>query len=578
MHLASHLRCARADITSSLLGFLRKDSECVEFFLTVMKKWIDKTLFYWFLCGEILPNLWLSFTEPMTLLGRITNIILPLGIIGLYASISKQVGKTIWLFFPYTLLAAFQIVLLSLYGNGIISVDMFLNVVTTNSNEAIELLSRLWPTLIFLALLYLIPPAVGTKLIFDKTYLSRKFIVIHRKIFACTTFLGVILLGCCYGQKSGYDIWQNLYPLNVEYNMYLAHLRYDQSCNYYETSANYKYDAQSVHDSDSEEKYILVIGETSRADNWEIFGYKRHTNPRLAKRKDLIIADKAYSESNTTHKSVPMLLSNVDAHNFDNELYKVKSLITAFKEAGFSTAFISNQMPNHSYIDFFGNEADTTIFVKLKSKDTSSTGDDSLLPYIKNCLDAGNKKQLIVVHTYGSHFNYRDRYSDQDRTFLPDNFNGASKRYRKELVNAYDNTIVATDRLLNSIIEMLDADESMAGLIYTSDHGEDIFDDGIHFLHASPLPTKQQLHVPLLIWLSPEYTDRYPEVVNTLIDNTKDKISTSRSFCPTAMTIGGVSSKKVNPSDDLGSPDYKTKPLYYLNDHNRALPLRSILK
>ena len=70
---------------------------------------------------------------------------------------------------------------------------------------------------------------------------------------------------------------------------------------------------------------------------------------------------------------------------------------------------------------------------------------------------------------------------------------------RTQLINAYDNTIRHTDRLLYQLIQRLDTIGCPGAMLYTSDHGEDIFDDGrLRFLHASPSPTFTQLHVPLL--------------------------------------------------------------------------------
>lgn len=541
-----------------------------------MNRLSDKILCFWIICGEIVPNAVLSFTEPLTAMARIANVLLPLGLIGLIVSATKRVGWIVWILLPLTLFAAFQIVCLSLYGSGIISVDMLLNVLTTNGSEVGELLARLWPSLLLLVILYVLPLALGVYCICKGCRLPENFMRLNRKVWGTVAIAGIACLGACYAQGNGYDVRRDLYPVNVGYNIYLTHDRCYQTKHYFETSANYAYSATTFHGDEVEERYVIVIGETARADNWEIMGYCRPTNPRLSKRSDLIVADQAYSESNTTHKSVPMMLTCVDAHTFETELHKAKSLITAFKEAGFHTTFISNQMPNHSYIDFFGYEADTTIFVK--SKHNQCKGDDNLIPYIETCLGTHHNKQLIVVHTYGSHFNYRDRYYDQDRIFVPDAFNKVSKKYRTELLNAYDNSIVATDRLLDSIIEMLSLRNCASGLLYASDHGEDIFEDGTRFLHASPYPTKWQLHVPLFVWLSPQYIGLFPDIEAGLRENCSKCISTSRSFCPTAMAIGGIESEKANTSDDLTSQDYTEQPLYYLNDHNMPLPLNSLLK
>ena len=43
-------------------------------------------------------------------------------------------------------------------------------------------------------------------------------------------------------------------------------------------------------------------------------------------------------------------------------------------------------------------------------------------------------------------------------------------------------------------------------MLYLSDHGEDIFDDArARYLHASPIPTYYQLHIPYIIWFSDDY-------------------------------------------------------------------------
>ena len=124
----------------------------------------------------------------------------------------------------------------------------------------------------------------------------------------------------------------------------------------------------------------MVVGETSRALNWSLYDYDRDTNPELSKIEGVTSFCHVLTESNTTHKSVPMLLSPVSAQNFDSIYYR-KSIITAFKEAGFQTAFFSNQRYNHSFIDFFGMEADTYDFIKEDSQDSqyNPSDDDQLM-------------------------------------------------------------------------------------------------------------------------------------------------------------------------------------------------------
>ena len=141
-------------------------------------------------------------------------------------------------------------------------------------------------------------------------------------------------------------------------------------------------------------------------------------------------------------------MSDITACNFDS-IYHQKGIITAFKEAGFRTAFFSNQRYNHSFIDFFGMEADTYDFIKEDSvSSTYNPSDDELLKLVEEELAKGATKLFIVLHTYGSHFNYRERYPSEDAFFTPDYPMEAERKYRDNLVNAYDNSIRYTDDFL----------------------------------------------------------------------------------------------------------------------------------
>lgn len=127
---------------------------------------------------------------------------------------------------------------------------------------------------------------------------------------------------------------------------------------------------------------------------------ERETNPGLSGIGGLTAFSHVLTESNTTHKSVPMLLSPVSASSFDS-IYYQKGIITAFKEAGYQTAFFSNQRYNHSFIDFFGKEADTYDFIKEDVGDSNyNPSDNELLKLVAKELGKGVSRQFIVLHTY----------------------------------------------------------------------------------------------------------------------------------------------------------------------------------
>lgn len=538
-------------------------------------KWLPEATLVYFLATLIIPNVALSITEQLSPWGAATCIMLPLGIYLFFSSFFRNGGRTIWLLFPLTFLAAFQIVLLYLYGRSVIAVDMFLNLTTTNSNEVAELLGNLWPAILLVVILYVPSLAGATWMITAHRLVSAKLLSAMRRSGIITATAGIMTLTVSY-LAGPYSVLTDLYPVNVFYNIVLAADRNVKTGKYHETSRNYTFHATATGNPDLHETVVLVIGETSRAENWQLYGYNRKTNPRLSCIDSLLIGRHTLSESNTTHKSVPMLLSSVDATCYDS-IYHVKSVITAFREAGYATAFFSNQRYNGSFIDFFAEEADTTVFIKeIGDRAMANAHDSALLDYVKATIAINNPKQLIVLHTYGSHFNYNERYDSTDCHFTPDHYPEASVEYRNNLINAYDNTIVSTDHFIASLIEILSASEADTSLLYTSDHGEDIYDDSRHlFLHASPIPTLHQITIPLVVWLSPHFILHHPGTYKIAEANMNKEISSSRSFFHTALSLGGISTPVADQSASLLSADYVPRlyPLY-LDDHNH--PVRNI--
>lgn len=274
------------------------------------------------------------------------------------------------------------------------------------------------------------------------------------------------------------------------------------------------------------------------------------------------------TQSNTTHKSVPMLMSAVSAENFDS-IYHQKGIITAFREAGFKTAFFSNQRYNNSFIDFFGKEAVNCDFIKEDSLTAGQNlSDDNLLALVKEELAKGNRKQFIVLHTYGSHFNYRERYPAGAAFFRPDSPADAEFKYRDNLINAYDNSIRYTDDFLARLIGLLQQQDAGSAMLYTSDHGEDIFDDDRHlFLHASPVPSYYQLHVPFIVWTSVN-SSRNIGAYRCFTAKPSKVCRFEPGSVPFGTRSGRVTTAYVNDSLSVASPSYTEFPRFYLNDHN----------
>ena len=535
-------------------------------------------LILWTVAALLVPNIVLNITEPYNLLWQVANIALPTGVYLLLMVAMRRTGACALTTIPFMVLGAFQLVLTYLYGESIIAVDMFLNVVTTNFTEATELLSNLAIAIIAVIVLYLPVIAWG---IFQLAKKSEASATLRRETaiwgLSLTLFgagiAGVATFSSTSDSHSGNTIGRCVFPVNVIGNMAEAVKRTGQTSDYPMTSRDFTFNATSGHTDGEREIYVYVIGETSRAINWQLGGYDRPTNPRLSQRDNVVFFNRAISESNTTHKSVPMLLSHLNAENFDS-INQVKSIITAMKEAGFYTRFFSNQAPNRSYTEFFGQEADDVRYTDRSSGAVPM--DCDLLGWIRGAVtDSVHPRQFIVIHSYGSHFLYLDRYPRCDAFFLPDNHADATPAHRPDLINAYDNTIRHTDRFLDSVIAGLDSCRCLSALIYSSDHGEDIFDDSRErFLHASPNPTYYQLHVAMLAWVSDSLAAAHPGMLEAMEANSMKSVSPQRSMFPTMLDFSGVTTPVDDKRFSLARDTYTPGKPVYLNDLNRALPLK----
>ena len=531
-------------------------------------------LFWLTIATLMVPNVILDITEGMSQWACVANILLPLGIYTLLMSISRKPGKMTWWLFPYIFFAAFQVVLLYLYGEGVLAVDMLLNVVTTNVSEATELLDGILPAVLIVCVLYLPPLGMAVANIRGRHILDNRFIYKTRRIGGGITVAGLLSVTTAYLADPTFRLLNNVFPLNVTYNLYLAVERSWISAHYQERVANYRFDAVATHPKDSAEVYVMVIGETARSNNFSLYGYHRDTNPMLTtlvSDSSLIVFRDVRTESNTTHKSVPMLLTSASASDYP-ALYREKGIIAAFKEAGFHTSFISNQLPNHSFIDFLGMEADSCLFIKEAERAKDNVSDMELLPIVKGILEKGRKKEFIVLHTYGSHFKYNERYPRNMAHFLPDNESQAKYENRLQLVNAYDNTIRFTDKFLYELSSILSSSACQSAWLYTSDHGENIYDDNRNkFLHASPYPSEYEFRVPLLAWTSASYCSAYPDIISALRSNSGKCVSTSISFFHTMLEMGGIKTKNLDLTKSLADREYKVQPRLYINDHNEAV-------
>ena len=532
---------------------------------------------YIFFCAVLMvTNLCLFFTERMNWPARVAFICIPLATQMLLLAASRKPGIFFLILFPKIILDAFQLVLLNLYGNSIIAVDMFLNLVTTSATEAGELLGSIAPVIIFMIVIYI--PAIIFAVVSarEKRVINRSFRKKALTGASALLALGILFLFIAKTRPDGFTVKYDLYPNNVFYNLDYAVKKWHRINNYTKSSQGFTYQASRCDTTAKREReiYVLVIGETSRADNWSLYGYSRTTTPMLDTLAGLLKFEDVLSQSNTTHKSVPMLLTPASAEEY-RLIYNCKSIVTLFKEAGFKTAYLTNHEYHHTFMAHYFKEADIAVSVK----DNAGNSHDSLmLKPLETILDTVEADLFVVVHLYGSHFEYSQRYSRKDAFYKPDIAERIAKKYKQQLVNAYDNSILSTDRILYRIVEMVRRQECASALIYTSDHGEDIFDDRRNrFLHASPIPTFYQIHVPFVAWSSPRYRELYGQKWQNMTGNTTQPLSSNSAVFHTLTDLASIKTKYLKSELSLCSENFRAVPRTYLTDHEESVRIDQLL-
>ncbi|MES2299167.1 MAG: phosphoethanolamine transferase [Pseudomonadota bacterium] len=296
---------------------------------------------------------------------------------------------------------------------------------------------------------------------------------------------------------------------------------------------------------------VLVIGESVRSDHLGINGYARATTPKLAAMgQALITFPDVASTANWTYAAVPNIVSRPVRR-------ERASLVGTFKEAGFMTAWLSNQEPA-----LYNGGADVSEFSDSEM-DRHLRKDSTLLPLFKSFVRQAGPRQFVVLHMNGSHEPYDERYGGDSRIFAPTlsdiGVGFPHLEHKAEAINSYDNSIVELDTFLAQVIRALDAEARPAIVLFTSDHGENLFDDrrGL-FMHAGSVATRADTHVPMLAWMNRPYLTQYPALAAALRANAGKKIS-HRNIFPSLLELGGIDWDQRAPEDSFASGHFLEK-------------------
>ncbi len=305
---------------------------------------------------------------------------------------------------------------------------------------------------------------------------------------------------------------------------------------------------------DSQEKglFVLVIGESANSEHMSAYGYHLDTTPWLSSELEnphFFIFREAYS----CHvQTVPSLAYALTAQNQYNEipLAKAPSLIEAAKAAGFTTAWISNQVRYSAWdtpTTTIASQADQQIWLNSNAGFTTDIDhQDGATVDAMDRLTYG-EKTLVVIHLIGSHRPYSAHHPREYALY-----SGST-----EDMDDYDDTIRYNDAVMEKLYQKLQAREDFRAMVYLSDHSEGI-DYGHDHNPTTYVPA--MTYIPFYMAFSDAYLSSHEAIAGNLRNHERTCFTNDLLFNAMTSLLGIHIEGMDEPDNDLTSASYDGNP------------------
>lgn len=443
----------------------------------------------------------------------------------------------------------------------IIDRTMMQNVLETNASEAFALVT---PRFVLWLLFFGIIPAGLALWIKIKPAAFTLINLSYRFMCVALSLLAILLIAACFYKyyaslfRNNKELVKSLTPSNIV----------AATLSYYKHTAladlplvQLGLDAQKKPLPSPNGKntlIILIVGETSRAENFSLGGYQNDTNPLLAK-DNVIYFPNTHSCGTSTGVSIPCMFSNMPRTHFDGALAAhQEGLLDVLQRAHVNVLWQENDGGCKGACDRVPSNDVTRLDLPGLCRD-GVCYDEALLNGLEDDINSLHNDGIIVLHTMGSHGpTYYQRYPATFRRFTPTcDTNQIQNCSREELTNTYDNTILYLDYTANKAITLLKSHQRRfnTALFYLSDHGESLGENGI-YLHSMPyaVAPEQQTHIPMLLWLSDDYMKQFSIQENCLRESAQQRPYSQDHLFHTLLGMFNVETKEYQPQLDILQP------------------------
>jgi len=255
---------------------------------------------------------------------------------------------------------------------------------------------------------------------------------------------------------------------------------------------------------------VVVMGESLGSKYMSLYGFDKSTTPLLEKRADELQYTWGYSAGVNTDVAVPTFFF-VKREPQNNKIFLKgeTSLFALAKQAGFVTHYVTTQK-----LTVVGGFLGTNVDKVLSKKDFKSekiTYDEVLVNYLKD-VDF-SKNNFILLHQRNSHTPYAKQ---TPKAFYKYPFEDLP--YEEHMRGSYYNSVLYTDYLLDSMINIIKKQAGSAVLFFTSDHSEMMGDKDEEGRFGHSYLGFTDAKVPMIIYTNDdaEYLDKELNLKNTI--------------------------------------------------------------
>lgn len=253
--------------------------------------------------------------------------------------------------------------------------------------------------------------------------------------------------------------------------------------------------AKRVENDGYDGSVVLVIGESHSVFHSPLYGYPLNTNPNMMRHmadSSLIVFNDVVTIDDHTSAVMNSIYS---VGRYNNNFYNLPLLPMIIRGVGYFTALYDNQyFVNNGQGILTNKSLSEHMFDFRNAKSYSYDGD-----MVKDIVLPDNRKSFVIIHLYGQHYTYSERYPESFSKFKPSQYTGSDKQ--KQTKSEYDNACLYNDYVLEQILNKFCKKD--ACVVYLSDHGEELFEQSDLYGHgfAAYAPSiKYQIRIPMFVW------------------------------------------------------------------------------